>query len=50
MLVLCFGRAAEHHVTTREQITLQDPMDENFYFGSQFGLDGMFISSMLALS
>jgi cohesin complex subunit SCC1 len=42
MLVLCFGRAAEHHVTTREQITLQDPMDENFYFGSQFGLDERF--------
>ncbi|CAM6028317.1 unnamed protein product [Sphagnum balticum] len=40
--MLLSNGAAEHHVTTREQITLQDPMDENFYFGSQFGLDERF--------
>lgn len=34
------NRAVDQHVTTREQITLQDPMEENIYFGSQFGLDG----------
>jgi cohesin complex subunit SCC1 len=50
MPLLLAGRAAEHHVTTREQITLQDPMDDNIYFGSQFGLDGMFLYFTIASS
>lgn len=40
-LVLWHDSAADHHVTTRELITLQDPLEDNIYFGSQFGLDGM---------
>lgn len=40
-VMLSSVRAADHHVTTRELITLQDPMEDNIYFGSQFGLDGM---------
>ncbi|KAH9533803.1 hypothetical protein CY35_18G071700 [Sphagnum magellanicum] len=43
--MLLSNGAAEHHVTTREQITLQDPMDDNIYFGSQFGLDERFPES-----
>lgn len=35
------NRATDQHVTTRELITLQDQMEENIYFGSQFDLDGM---------
>ena len=30
----------DHHVSTREQITLQDTMDGVVYSTSQFGLDG----------
>jgi cohesin complex subunit SCC1 len=48
--MLLSNGAAEHHVTTREQITLQDPMDDNIYFGSQFGLDGTFLSFTIACS
>ena len=32
----------DHHVTTREQITLQDPVEDVVYLGSQFGLDERF--------
>ncbi|KAL3686692.1 hypothetical protein R1sor_013001 [Riccia sorocarpa] len=34
--------AADHHVTTREQITLQDPTEDSSYLDSQFGLDERF--------
>jgi cohesin complex subunit SCC1 len=30
----------DHHISTREQITLQDTMDGVVYSTSQFGLDG----------
>lgn len=30
----------DHHVSSREQITLQDTMDGMVYSTSQFGLDG----------
>lgn len=38
------GNFVDHHVTTREQITLQDPMEDTGYLGSsQFGLDERFV-------
>ncbi|XP_024378145.1 sister chromatid cohesion 1 protein 4 [Physcomitrium patens] len=37
--VLLASGATDQHVTTRELITLQDQMEENIYFGSQFDLD-----------
>ncbi|GLJ15441.1 hypothetical protein SUGI_0253490 [Cryptomeria japonica] len=36
------GNFVDHHVTTREQITLQDPVEDTVYLGSQFGLDERF--------
>lgn len=37
------GKYVDHHVTTREQITLQDCIENNPYLGSsQFGLDERF--------
>ncbi|KAH9329658.1 hypothetical protein KI387_001766, partial [Taxus chinensis] len=36
------GNFVDHHVTTREQITLQDPVEDTIYLGSQFGLDERF--------
>eukprot|EP01018_Ginkgo_biloba_P014753 Gb_15721 [translate_table: standard] len=36
------GNYVDHHVTTREQITLQDPVEDTVYLGSQFGLDERF--------
>lgn len=38
----CHGNFVDHHVTTREQITLQDPVEDAVYLGSQFGLDERF--------
>lgn len=38
----CHGNFVDHHVTTREQITLQDPVEDTVYLGSQFGLDERF--------
>jgi len=38
----CHGNFVDHHVTTREQITLQDPVEDTIYLGSQFGLDERF--------
>jgi cohesin complex subunit SCC1 len=35
-----YSNFVDHHVTTREQITLQDPVEDTIYLGSQFGLDG----------
>ncbi|CAM6102874.1 unnamed protein product [Calypogeia fissa] len=32
----------DHHVSSREQITLQDPLEDNSYLGSQFELDERF--------
>ncbi|XP_010549894.1 PREDICTED: sister chromatid cohesion 1 protein 4 [Tarenaya hassleriana] len=36
------GNYVDHHVSTREQITLQDTMDGVVYSASQFGLDERF--------
>ncbi|KAK7243196.1 hypothetical protein RIF29_37985 [Crotalaria pallida] len=36
------GNYVDHHVSTREQITLQDTMDGVVYTSSQFGLDERF--------
>ncbi|KAE9617692.1 putative rad21/Rec8-like protein [Lupinus albus] len=36
------GNYVDHHVSTREQITLQDTMDSVVYTSSQFGLDERF--------
>ncbi|XP_010558576.1 PREDICTED: sister chromatid cohesion 1 protein 4-like isoform X2 [Tarenaya hassleriana] len=36
------GNYVDHHVSTREQITLQDTMDGVVYLTSQFGLDERF--------
>jgi cohesin complex subunit SCC1 len=33
----------DHHVSTKEQITLQDTMDGVVYSTSQFGLDGQWL-------
>ncbi|CAN6448860.1 unnamed protein product [Victoria cruziana] len=36
------GNYVDHHISTREQITLQDTMDDMVYSTSQFGLDERF--------
>lgn len=44
LLVLTFvylcSNYVDHHVSTREQITLQDTMEGVVYSTSKFGLDG----------
>ncbi|OAE28424.1 hypothetical protein AXG93_115s1130 [Marchantia polymorpha subsp. ruderalis] len=42
MHLLHSNGAVDHHVTTREQITLQDPLEDSSYLESQFGLDERF--------
>ncbi|KAJ7298487.1 hypothetical protein O6H91_13G081300 [Diphasiastrum complanatum] len=37
--------SVDHHVTSREQITLQDPLEDSVYLDSQFGLDERFADS-----
>ncbi|KAJ7571082.1 hypothetical protein O6H91_01G147900 [Diphasiastrum complanatum] len=37
--------SVDHHVISREQITLQDPLDDRVYLDSQFGLDERFADS-----
>ncbi|KAL2650609.1 hypothetical protein R1flu_018737 [Riccia fluitans] len=42
MNLLHSNGGSDHHVTTREQITLQDPTEDSSYLDSQFGLDERF--------
>jgi cohesin complex subunit SCC1 len=39
-ILLYCSNYVDHHISTREQITLQDTMDGVVYSTSQFGLDG----------
>ncbi|OAE30728.1 hypothetical protein AXG93_402s1410 [Marchantia polymorpha subsp. ruderalis] len=42
MHLLHSNGAVDHHVTTREQIILQDPLEDRSYLESQFGVDERF--------
>lgn len=45
ILNLC-SNYVDHHVSSREQITLQDTMEGVTYSTSKFGLDGMYYFNM----